>query len=100
MICSATAWNRSSTVLPRSPAPRPDQSAAPQASERRRLSRVEAFDCPMSSCAAPAGAPCRTGRGKMAARYHIARFRLVPSMPKVLNVPTPAQGHRRRHRHR
>ncbi|MEV4362897.1 zinc finger domain-containing protein [Nonomuraea sp. NPDC004186] len=61
---------------------------------------MEAFDCPMSSCAAPAGSPCRTGRGKVAAQHHTARFRLVPSPAKVLNVPTPAQGHRRRHRHR
>ncbi|MEU7858333.1 hypothetical protein [Nonomuraea sp. NPDC049141] len=32
----------------------------------------------------------RTGRGKVAAQYHTARFRLVPSLAKVLNVPTPA----------
>ncbi|WP_211264331.1 recombinase family protein [Streptosporangium amethystogenes] len=52
--------------------------------------RVEASDCPMSSCAVPAGSPCRTGHGKVAAQYHTARFRLVPSLAKVLNVPTPA----------
>jgi DNA invertase Pin-like site-specific DNA recombinase len=52
--------------------------------------RVEANDCPMSSCAAPAGSPCRTGKGKVAAQYHTARFRLVPSLAKILNVPTPA----------
>ncbi|RVX41278.1 hypothetical protein EDD27_3779 [Nonomuraea polychroma] len=52
--------------------------------------RVEASDCPMSSCAAPAGSPCRTGRGKVAAQYHTARFRLVPSLARALNVPTPA----------
>ncbi|MER6947386.1 recombinase family protein [Nonomuraea sp. NPDC000554] len=52
--------------------------------------RVEAFDCPMSSCAAPAGSPCRTGRGKVAAQYHTARFRLVPALAKALHVPTPA----------
>ncbi|WP_438944117.1 zinc finger domain-containing protein [Nocardia gipuzkoensis] len=40
---------------------------------------VEANDCSMSSCAAPAGSPCRTGRGKVASQYHTARFRLVPS---------------------
>jgi DNA invertase Pin-like site-specific DNA recombinase len=51
---------------------------------------VEAADCPMSSCAAPAGSPCRTGKGKVAVQYHTARFRLVPSLAKVLNVPTPA----------
>ncbi|MBV9061035.1 MAG: recombinase family protein [Pseudonocardiales bacterium] len=52
--------------------------------------RVEANDCPMSSCAAPAGSPCRTGKGKVAVQYHTARFRLVPSLAKALNVPTPA----------
>jgi DNA invertase Pin-like site-specific DNA recombinase len=52
--------------------------------------RVEANDCPMSSCAAPAGSPCRTGKGKVAVQYHTARFRLVPHLAKVLNVPTPA----------
>ncbi|WP_428834703.1 zinc finger domain-containing protein [Nonomuraea recticatena] len=51
---------------------------------------MEAFDCPMSSCAAPAGSPCRTGRGKVAAQYYTARFRLVPSLAKVLTVPAPA----------
>ncbi|CNF62347.1 site-specific recombinase%2C DNA invertase Pin [Mycobacterium tuberculosis] len=53
------------------------------------FSRVEAHDCPMSTCAAPAGSPCRTGRGKVALQYHTARFRLVPSLAKALNVPTP-----------
>jgi DNA invertase Pin-like site-specific DNA recombinase len=52
--------------------------------------RVESSDCPMSSCAAPAGSPCRTGKGKVAVQYHTARFRLVPSLAKALNVPTPA----------
>ncbi|HEY1916305.1 MAG TPA: recombinase family protein [Streptosporangiaceae bacterium] len=51
---------------------------------------VEASDCPMSSCAAPAGSPCRTGRGKVAAQYHTARFRLVPRLAKALSVPVPA----------
>ena len=51
--------------------------------------RVEANDCPMSSCAAPAGSPCRTGRGKVAAQYHTARFRLVPALAKALSVPVP-----------
>ena len=50
---------------------------------------VEANDCPMSSCAAPAGSPCRTGRGKVAAQYHTARFRLVPRLAKALSVPVP-----------
>jgi DNA invertase Pin-like site-specific DNA recombinase len=52
--------------------------------------RVEAHDCPMSSCAAPAGSPCRTGKGKVAAQYHTARFRLVPHLAKALNVQVPA----------
>jgi hypothetical protein len=51
--------------------------------------RAEANDCPMSSCAAPAGSPCRTGRGKVAAQYHTARFRLVPHLAKALCVPVP-----------
>ncbi|MFG3223087.1 recombinase family protein [Streptomyces sp. NPDC048185] len=51
--------------------------------------RVEAHDCPMSTCAAPAGSPCRTTKGKVAIQYHTARFRLVPSLAKTLNVPTP-----------
>jgi hypothetical protein len=50
---------------------------------------VEASDCPMSSCAAPAGSPCRTGRGGVAAQYHTARFRLVPRLAKALSVPMP-----------
>jgi DNA invertase Pin-like site-specific DNA recombinase len=52
--------------------------------------RVEASDCPMSSCAAPAGSPCRTSRGRVAAQYHTARFRLVPHLAKALSVPVPA----------
>ncbi|WP_445277214.1 recombinase family protein [Streptomyces sp. DSM 41033] len=52
--------------------------------------RVESRDCPTSSCAAPAGSPCRTGKGKVAIQYHTARFRLVPHLAKALSVPTPA----------
>jgi DNA invertase Pin-like site-specific DNA recombinase len=52
--------------------------------------RVEAHDCPMSSCTAPAGSPCRTGKGRVAVQYHTARFRLVPRLAKALNVPAPA----------
>ncbi|MFH8582527.1 recombinase family protein [Streptomyces zaomyceticus] len=51
--------------------------------------RVEAHDCPMSACAAPAGSPCRTTKGRVAVQYHTARFRLVPSLAKTLNVPVP-----------
>ncbi|MGW2512162.1 recombinase family protein [Streptomyces scopuliridis] len=52
--------------------------------------RVESRDCPMSTCTAPAGSPCRTGKGKVAIQYHTARFRLVPQLAKALGVPTPA----------
>jgi len=45
----------------------------------------------MSSCAAPAGSPCRTGRGKVAAQYHTARFRLVSHLAKALSVPVPSR---------
>ena len=58
--------------------------------------RVEASDCPMSSCAAPAGSPCRTGRGRVAAQYHTARFRLVPHLAKALSVPVPPSASRAR----
>jgi DNA invertase Pin-like site-specific DNA recombinase len=52
--------------------------------------RVESRACPMFTCAAPAGSPCRTGKGKVAIQYHTARFRLVPQLAKALSVPTPA----------
>jgi DNA invertase Pin-like site-specific DNA recombinase len=52
--------------------------------------RVEAHNCPMSTCDAPVGSPCRTTKGKVAIQYHTARFRLVPQLAKVLKVPTPA----------
>ncbi|MGW4475384.1 recombinase family protein [Nonomuraea sp. NPDC004354] len=52
--------------------------------------RVEAHACPMTSWAAPAGSPCRTGKGKVAVQYHTARFRLVPALAKALSVATPA----------
>ncbi|SEH02957.1 Site-specific DNA recombinase [Nonomuraea solani] len=51
--------------------------------------RVEAHACPMTSCAAPAGSPCRTGKGKVAVQYHTARFRLVSALAKTLTVATP-----------
>jgi hypothetical protein len=44
----------------------------------------------MSSCAAPTGPPCRTGKGRVAAQYHTARFRLVPHLARALSVPVPA----------
>ncbi|MGW2151715.1 recombinase family protein [Nonomuraea bangladeshensis] len=43
----------------------------------------------MTSCAAPAGSPCRTGKGKVAVQHDIARFRLVPALAKALSVATP-----------
>jgi len=43
----------------------------------------------MSSCKAAAGSPCRTGKGRVAAQYHTARFRLVPRLAKALAVPVP-----------
>ncbi|WP_456156715.1 zinc finger domain-containing protein [Streptomyces mirabilis] len=49
---------------------------------------MESHACPMSTCAAPAGSPCRTGKGKVAIQYHTARFRLVPQLAKALSVPT------------
>ncbi|MFK4693052.1 zinc finger domain-containing protein [Streptomyces pristinaespiralis] len=52
--------------------------------------RVESRPCPMSTCATPAGSPCRTGKSKVAIQYHTARFRLVPQLSKALSVPTPA----------
>jgi DNA invertase Pin-like site-specific DNA recombinase len=50
---------------------------------------VEQHDCPMSTCQAPAGSPCRTTKGKVAAHYHTARFRLAPQLKKELAVPVP-----------
>ncbi|MEV0313681.1 recombinase family protein [Nonomuraea fuscirosea] len=43
----------------------------------------------MTSCAAPAGSPCRTGKRKVAVQYHTARFRLVPALAKALTLATP-----------
>src|SRR5450755_1457776 len=48
---------------------------------------VERHPCP--KCAASAGSPCRTGGGKTAARYHTARFILVPALREELNVAVP-----------
>ncbi|WP_455567657.1 zinc finger domain-containing protein [Streptomyces celluloflavus] len=46
----------------------------------------------MATCAAPAGSPCRAGRGKVAIRCHTARFRLVPQLAKALREPAPPYG--------
>ncbi|MFF3690967.1 recombinase family protein [Streptomyces sp. NPDC002187] len=54
---------------------------------------VEAHKCPMSTCTAPAGSPCRTTAGKVALKYHTARFQLVPALRSELHVATPAVRH-------
>lgn len=54
---------------------------------------VESHVCPMSTCQAPAGSPCRTTSGKVALKYHTARFQLVPSLRSELHVATPAVRH-------
>ena len=56
----------------------PDQAA----------SAVERHDCP--NCDAPAGSACRTRGGKTTAKYHTARFGLVPALREELDVPVPA----------
>ena len=48
---------------------------------------VERHPCP--KCDASAGSPCRTGGGKTAARYHTARFILVPALREELNIAAP-----------
>ncbi len=47
----------------------------------------------MSTCRAPAGSPCRTTAGKVALKYHTARFQLVPALRAELHVATPAVRH-------
>ncbi|MET9694816.1 recombinase family protein [Streptomyces sp. NPDC006514] len=51
---------------------------------------VERHDCPLSTCAVPAGSPCRTTRGLVAADYHTARIRLAPETRAELKVRIPA----------
>ncbi|MCW2931750.1 MAG: hypothetical protein JWM19_2712 [Actinomycetia bacterium] len=48
---------------------------------------VERHPCP--KCGAPVGSPCRTGSSKTAARYHTARFILVPALREEVNVAVP-----------
>ncbi|MEU2853447.1 recombinase family protein [Streptomyces syringium] len=50
--------------------------------------QVERHACP--KCEAPAGSPCRTTTGKVAANYHTGRFALVPALKAELAVKTPA----------
>ncbi|WKK27860.1 recombinase family protein (plasmid) [Streptomyces olivoreticuli] len=47
----------------------------------------------MSTCQAPAGSPCRTTAGKVALKYHTARFQLVPALRPELHIATPAVRH-------
>ncbi|WP_242433828.1 recombinase family protein [Streptomyces sp. CB01580] len=54
---------------------------------------VESHTCPMSTCQAPAGSPCRTTSNKVAVKYHTARFQLVPALRSELHVATPAVRH-------
>jgi DNA invertase Pin-like site-specific DNA recombinase len=49
---------------------------------------VERQACPQ--CQAPAGSACRTRSGTTAAKYHTARFMLVPALHDELAVPVPA----------
>ncbi|MET7789506.1 hypothetical protein ABZS93_23235 [Streptomyces sp900116325] len=53
---------------------------------------IESHACPMSTCQAPAGSPCRTS-GKVALKYHTARFQLVHALRSELHVATPAVRH-------
>ena len=50
---------------------------------------VERHPCP--GCAVPAGSACRTRAGRTAAKYHTARFILVPSLREELTVAVPAE---------
>lgn len=58
--------------------PTPDQAAA----------AVERHPCPQ--CDVPVGSACRTRAGKTAAKYHTARFVLVPALRDELTVTVPA----------
>ena len=49
---------------------------------------VERHACPQ--CEAPAGSACRSRSGATAAKYHTARFMLVPSLREELAVVTPS----------
>jgi DNA invertase Pin-like site-specific DNA recombinase len=48
---------------------------------------VERYDCP--NCEAMAPSLCRTRGGKVASKYHTARFVLVPALRDLLDVPVP-----------
>jgi len=57
------------------------------------LTRQQAADAverqPCPKCQAPPGSPCRTRGGKTAAKYHTARFILVPALRENLAVTVP-----------
>ena len=54
----------------------------------RAADAAERHPCP--KCEAPAGSACRTRSGKVAAKYHTARFILVPALREELAVAVPA----------
>src|ERR1035438_7739566 len=56
----------------------------------RAADAAERHPCP--KCGAPAGSACRTRSGKVAAKYHTARFILVPALREELAVAVPAPG--------
>ncbi|MGW4773615.1 zinc finger domain-containing protein [Nocardia sp. NPDC004278] len=58
--------------------PSPTASSATSASSKASTDRR-----------APAGSTCRTRGGKTAAKYHTARFILVPAMREELEIPVP-----------
>ena len=49
---------------------------------------VERHPCPQ--CEAPTGSSCRTRAGRVAGKYHTARFALVPALRDELAVSVPA----------
>jgi hypothetical protein len=59
-----------------------------EATSEQAATTVETHACP--HCQAPAGSPCRTRAGKVAAKYHTARFVLAPALRDELAVPVPA----------
>jgi hypothetical protein len=54
----------------------------------RAAKAVERDPCP--KCEVPAGSACRTQGGKTAAKYHTARFALVPALREELEGRVPA----------
>jgi hypothetical protein len=65
-----------------------------EATSEQAARAVETHACP--HCQAPAGSSCRTRAGKVAAKYHTARFGLTPALRDELAVPVPtdrAPGH-------